>query len=148
MKKQKFKIGDIFEMPLKNNLIGYGRILKILDDEVLIETFDLECFVQNERKVVLTVCCWNDELKNGSWTIIGFEEIPYNYKISDFWGTRAIDNSYFKVIGNNMLSGYHENGEKRITITEKDINGLEKYGTHHPESVTEIYIERLNGGND
>lgn len=142
VKKQTYKPGDILEIPLNEHVTGYARILY-----KKVDTLILECFDVKREKVVVSIRCWNDNVKNGKWKVIDYEEIPKQYKYPDFYGQLAITEKYYKIKGEDILKGVDHELASRIVIHEKEISGMNDDGIHGPELFIEEYLERLTGGN-
>lgn len=150
MAKQKvYKAGDIFTVPLGNTILGYGRVLRFLGDIVLIEVFDLEHF-EKEKKLqsVYTACCWDDEIQKKRWKIIDHQLRDSSHVIPDFYGTEALTDQPYKIIGETVLTGENAEDEVRVPISKNEMEGMEQYGIMEPEGAVHEYIERIKKKKD
>lgn len=83
-KKIKYKVGDVFVVPLENG-IGYGRILienrPFIFCEFYYITPSKKYSIEDlrDKKTVLSVWCANHGLNEGKWTVIG--NIPIEDKL-------------------------------------------------------------------
>ncbi|MDF2822199.1 MAG: hypothetical protein K0R15_2647 [Clostridiales bacterium] len=147
-KKIRFKIGDVFIIPLEDNLKGVGRVLQIDEGTIFIEIYRMKPIrdiseynyieVANDKPIVFS-WCYNDALQNGEWEIIdnrNVEEVDMPY----FWHQDAGDRKDY--IQKGTTDSFRTFGE-RIKISKNDIFNYEPEGIGNEISVRNRYLKRL-----
>lgn len=149
-KKVRYKIGDIFLVPLENNLKGVGRVLKNNAATVFIELYRIRPInkayefiyeeVVKEKPIVMT-WCYDDALRKGMWEIIDNKPVEKELEMPYFWTQDAGDKKFYIRKGTNDS---HRTYGERIEITKEDINKYESYGIGNEISERNKYIKRLH----
>lgn len=135
-KRIKYKIGDVFLVPLNEELYGAGRVLRKDHDTVLIELYKMmpvksveeyDYVKVSKEKPLVMGWCYDDAIKKGEWQIIDNREVPDKLDMPYFW---SYDSGYMKYY---VRKGSEESciarGE-RYEIKKEDIlkyhsNGIE-----------------------
>jgi hypothetical protein len=131
--KQQYKIGDIFQIPLsESGKNGFGRILKIDRDIILIELYKNTLNEAFLPEIILSVWASNLGLKKGIWKIINNIPVPSNYQYPIFYHIDALTNKIY------ILSD-----ESRTEITKDQIGNAQPSGIFGFESVRIRYVHEL-----
>lgn len=148
-KKIRYKIGDVFLIPLENELKGAGRVLNISKSTILIELYQMKPikdvdefnFEQAVKEKPVSIgWCYDDPLKNGDWHIIDNRAIEGEIEMPFFWTQDVGDMNYY--IRKGTKDSYRTAGE-RIEISKEDISKYDPYGIGNEISERERYIKRL-----
>ena len=148
-KRIHYKVGDIFLVPLEDNLNGVGRILKINQATVFMELYrikpivDISGFIYDEavkEKPIVMTWCYDDALRKGIWEIKDNKPIEKEIDMPFFWTQDAGDKRYYIRKGEKDS---HETYGERIEIAKEDINKYESYGIGNEISEKNRYIKRL-----
>lgn len=148
-KRIRFKIGDLFLVPLEDNLKGVGRVLIIDQATVFIELYCIKpisdiCEFNYEEaikeKPIVMHWCYDDGLIKGEWQIIDNKPIEGEIEIPYFWTQDAGDKKYYIRKGTN--NSYETFGD-RIEISKDDIYKYEPYGIGNQISERNRYIRKL-----
>ncbi|SHJ48518.1 Immunity protein 26 [Anaerocolumna jejuensis DSM 15929] len=145
----KYKIGDLFIVPLVDNLKGVGRVLNKNEDTILIELykmkpitnileFDYES-VSNEKPIVIH-WCYDDGIKKGIWEVFDNKPVLEEIEMPYFWYDDSGYKKYF--ISKGEWSSYRIK-EDSIEIAKEDTNKYEPYGIGNEISERNRYIRRL-----
>lgn len=134
-RRVKFKIGDVFEIPLPNGKFAYGRVY---DDAGV----GIYAFVSDRpnnppiglRKFMFNVGMYEDILKSGKWKIIGQDEFEETE-------SRFPPPSYIKDPISGDYSIYHK-GEIRHA-TEQDVAGMEKTAVWDAHHIVERIMKHI-----
>lgn len=125
-KKIKFKLGDVFEIPLPNGKFAYGRVY---DDAGVGIYKRISKTLSNppigSREFMFNVGMYEDILTSGEWKIVGND--PFSEGESEFPPP-----GYVKDIINGEYSIYHKGEFKRAT--KEECIGLEEtavWDSHH-----------------
>ena len=136
----RYKIGDIFQIPLDDNgNVGYGRILLLDKPSIFIELYEvipstskLDINDIKDWKTLFSVWSTDNGLKKGLWIVLGNLTIDEEVKIPDFWTTDAFTDKVLLIRGN-----------VRIEITRDEIGDLDPAGIYGHEAVRLTYVRRL-----
>ena len=148
-KKIKFNLGDIFLVPLEENLYGVGRVLKINLATVLVELYymkpikDVADFNFDEakmRKPIVMAWCYDDGLRNGNWRIFGNKPINEEIEMPYFWTQDAANKKYS--IRRGTPDSFMTYGE-HIEIRKEDIDKYDMFGIGNEISFGRRYVRRL-----
>lgn len=148
-KRIRYKIGDIFLIPLENDLYGVGRVLKKDLATIFIELYHIKPIkVASEfdfkeaksKKPIIMKWCYDDGLRKGEWTIFDNKPVEEEIDMPYFWSQDIGDMKYF--IRKGSSDSFDTEGE-RIEIPKEDIDKYEAYGIGNEISVRNKYIRRL-----
>lgn len=148
-KRIKYKIGDIFIVPLENNLNGAGRILKNNKATVLIELYKIKPFIDSSEfnyeeaikdKPIVMAWCYDDAIRKGEWQIIDNKPADIDIDMPYFWHHDAVDGKYY--IQKGTKDSFRTFGE-RIEISKEQINEYDAEGIGNEISERDMYIRRL-----
>jgi hypothetical protein len=148
-KRIKFKIGDIFIVPLENNLKGAGRVLRIDKATVLIELYKIKPFIDSsefnfeeaiKEKPLVIAWCYNDAIRKGEWPIIDNKLPEDDIDMPYFWHQDACDKKFY--IRKGTKDSFRTFGE-RIEISKEQISEYDPEGIGTEISKRKIYIKRL-----
>jgi hypothetical protein len=154
-KKVKYNLGDIFKLPITNDLFGFGRILIIQSPALFVGFYDLvspniiDIDTLKENEPFLKIMCGDLGFKKNEWFIIG--NIPLNEKIEVpfFWGKDALtDKLYirkYKITQENPLGlglGFEDKPTTEKEIKEKEAQPDGLNGWKAAEIVLKMELER------
>ena len=148
-KKINYKIGDIFIVPLEENLKGAGRILKINQATVFIELYHMKPvkeisdfnFEEATKNIPLVMAwCYDDGLVKGGWKVFDNKPVDTDIEMPYFWHSDAGDGKYY--IRKGTEDSFRTFGE-RIEIKKEDINKYDSGGIGNEISKTNMYTIRL-----
>ena len=148
-KRIKYKIGDVFLIPLTEELYGVGRVMRKDYDTVLIETYQILPLKDSSEYAYEKMLqkppfpmgwCYNDGLKSGSWEIIDYQPVPEQLEMPYFWGQDAGDMKYYIRKGTEKVL---ETVGERIEISKEDILKYSGAGIGSEGYEQKIYIRRL-----
>lgn len=148
-KRIRYKIGDIFLVPLEGDLYGVGRVLNKDQATVFIELYHIKPikvafeFDFNEaikKKPLVMSWCYDCLIKKGEWIIIDNKSIEEEIEMPFFWHQDLGDMKYY--IRKGMPDCFETFGE-RIEISKDDIDKYEGEGIGDGYSERDIYIKRL-----
>lgn len=148
-KKIRYNIGDIFLVPLENNLYGAGRVLKNNRATVFIELYNVKPFKDKDefifenavkKEPIAMGWCYDDGLIYGEWKIIDNRPVREDIEMPYFWHQDAGDLKYY--IRKGSSDSYRTIGE-RIEISKEKIHQYEPAGIGTEISERNRYIERL-----
>ncbi|NLD46555.1 MAG: hypothetical protein GX660_05075 [Clostridiaceae bacterium] len=148
-KRIRYKIGDIFLVPLENDLNGVGRVLKNDQATIFIELykikpirdvseFDFEEAIKN--KPLVMKWCYDDGVRKGEWTIFDNKPVDEEIDMPYFWSQDCGNWKYF--IRKGTSDSFDTAGE-RIEISKEDIDKYEPYGIGNEISERNRYMRRL-----
>ncbi|AEY66724.1 Imm26 family immunity protein [Clostridium sp. BNL1100] len=145
-KRVKYRIGDVFSIPLDDGVKGYGRIIKVDKPLIFIELYNekrLEDLNNVEKlnncEVILSIWCVDGGIKKGNWVIIGNIPIDSNYKMPNFW-TKS------DATGNILLykaSDTFDTLKDALIINEDEIQDAQPYGLYGDSAVQIAYSREL-----
>ena len=147
-KRVKYSIGDVFLIPLNDDLYGVGRVIVRDNDSCLFEFYQVEPLRSHKEIVVeeirnlpsvLTRWAFDDCLKSGTWPIVGNVPVGEDFVYPNFW-TKSVDNKYYLIPGTNMQLG---DTERIKEISEEETQYAQRYGIMSPESTPRQYIRAL-----
>lgn len=144
----RYNIGDVFFIPLDENLNGVGRVLKKKNATVLVELYRMKPIVEKvdfdfnkvqNCKPISTSWCYDTALKNGNWEII--DNYPVEYELGQlyFWTQDAGNNKYYLVEGTDSFSDKFTG----IEISEDDRSNYDSYGIGGETFMAAIYRKGL-----
>lgn len=148
-KRIHYKVGDIFLVPLEDNLNGVGRVLKINQATVFMELYrikpivDISGFIYDEavkEKPIVMTWCYDDALRKGIWEIIDNKPIEKEVDMPYFWHQDAADKKYY--IQKGTSDSFRTFGE-RIEISKDETYKYESEGIGNEISEKNRYIKRL-----
>ena len=147
--KQKFKIGDIFLVPLVNEKYGVGRVLKQDKATIFIELLRIKPVIMpndscnefdfNKEEIALKTWCYDEGLRDGSWSIIGNSVMDEPIQMPNFW-RKSVDGKYYIQPGSDTYRGIPE---QRVEVTVEDIKGAFPYGIGDSIAVSRLYTKVL-----
>lgn len=149
-KRVKYKIGDVFTIPLEDDLKGVGRVLKNNMEIIFIELYRMSPIknisefnfeVVSKEKPLVRCWCYDTFLTRGTWKIINNIPIKGNIDMPYFW-SRDIDNEMKPYIMKGTNDSHRTFGE-RIYISEEDIDKYELSGIGDGIAEQNLYIYRL-----
>ncbi|NLD46554.1 MAG: hypothetical protein GX660_05070 [Clostridiaceae bacterium] len=148
-KRIRYKIGDIFLVPLEDDLNGVGRILKKDQATIFIELYKIKPIkdvsefnfeeVIREKPLAMS-WCYDSLIKKGEWIIIDNKPIEEEIEMPLFWHIDSGDMKYY--IRKGMPDCFETFGE-RVEISKDDIDKYEGEGIGDGYSERNIYIKRL-----
>lgn len=148
-KRIKYKIGDIFIVPLEDNLKGAGRVLKIDEATVLLEFYRIKPFICSSEfnyeeaikdKPIVMAWCYDDAIRRGEWQVVDNKPIDIDIDMPYFWYQDSGDGKYY--IQKGSMDSFETFGE-RIEISKEQISEYDSYGIGNEISKRYIYIRRL-----
>lgn len=134
-KRIKYKIGDVFLVPLNEELYGVGRVLRKDHDTVLIELYSMipiksveeydYAEVSKEEPLVMG-WCYDDAVKRGEWQIIDNQEVADKLNMPYFWTFDAGYMKYYIVRGSeeSCIARGEEYEIKKEDVVKYHINGI------------------------
>ena len=103
-KRIKYKIGDVFLIPISDKLSGVGRVLRKNMSTILIEMYQMKP-IKNiheyrrenilSSKPLVIHWCYDDGIKSGIWQIVDYQEVPDKIEMPYFWTQDAGNGKYF-----------------------------------------------------
>jgi hypothetical protein len=147
-KKVKYKVGDVFLIPLENGRYGVGRILINYMAVVFIEMYsitpinDVLEFDFKEalkEKPISKRWCYDTFLKKGIWTIIDNKPVEGDIDIPYFVSRNDENKPYIKKGTSEPLQTTGE----RIYIQEEDIHNYDSGGIGDGYAEQNVYLFKL-----
>ena len=148
-KRIKYKMGDLFIVPLVDNLKGVGRVLNKDEDTILIELYHMKPIEDklefdyesaSKEKPLIITWCYDDGIKKGFWEVFDNRPVLGEIEMPYFWYDDSGYKKYF--ISKGEWSSYRIK-EESIEIAKEDINKYEPYGIGNEISERNQYIRRL-----
>lgn len=148
-KRIKYKIGDVFLIPLKDDLKGIGRVLKKDESTVLIELYNIKPlkvvneydFEEATKKEPLVIhWSYDDALRKGIWEIIDNQPVPKEIDMPYFWTQDAGDMKYYIYKGSQ--DSYEISGGRK-EISKEEIMQYNPYGIGNEISEVQRYMRKL-----
>lgn len=148
-RRVRYKIGDIFLVPLEGNLKGVGRVLKNNEATIFIELYHIKPIKDAsefdfgdalKQKPIMMTWCYDDALRKGEWEIIDNKPVEGEIEMPFFWQQDAGDKKYYIRKGTN--DSFRTFGD-RIEISKDEINRYEPGGIGNEISERNRYIKRL-----
>lgn len=148
-RKVKYKIGDVFLVPLEENFYGVGRVLKNSKATIFVELYRMKP-IQNadeyhfgnvsKEPPIIRHWCYDTGIREGTWKIIDYQPVEGEIDMPFFWKQDAGDKKYYIRKGSN--DSFHTIGE-RIEIPKADIHNYELNGIGNEVTESSRYIKRL-----
>ena len=148
-KRIKYKIGDVFLVPLNEELYGVGRVLRKDHATILIELYKMMPIKSMEEydyvkiskeKPLVMGWCYDDAVRKGEWQIIDNREVPDKLDMPYFW---SYDSGYMKYY---VRKGSEESciarGE-RYEIKKEDLIKYHVNGIGNEISEKKRYLRQL-----
>ncbi|WP_168121768.1 immunity 26/phosphotriesterase HocA family protein [Paenibacillus sp. HB172176] len=148
-KSIRYKIGDIFLVPLERDLNGVGRILSSSQATVLLELYRMKPVTKAEEfnfeeaiqeKALIMSWCYDDAHRKGGWKIIGNQPVKGEIEMPYFWTQDAGNLKYY--IRKGTMDSFRTIGE-RIEIAKEEIHNYDPYGIGNEISERKRYIKKL-----
>lgn len=147
----KYKLGDVFLVPLENDLYGVGRILRKDEATILVEMYrikpirDLSEYDYSEvtkEEPIMVNWMYDTAIKRGTWEIIDNQPVPEHIDMPYFWYRDWSDLKYYVEKGSE--ESYCTVGE-RVEISKKDIEDCKYCGSGIANELYNhnVYIKRL-----
>ena len=145
----KYKIGDVFLIPLTEELYGVGRVLRKCYDTILIELYSMnpiknvsEYKYENVsvNKPLVIHWCYDDGIRLGLWKIVDNQPVPEKIDMPYFWTQDAGNGKYF--ISKGTEDSFRTEAE-HIEISKKETYQYETEGIGNEISEVKRYIRRL-----
>lgn len=147
-KRVKYKIGDVFMVPLNNRMYGAGRILKISKSTVFVELYEMpavatpqeinESVIKNYKPLFMR-WCYADIVRTGKWAIIYNCPIDKDVEMPYFWD---YDIGYKKYFIQKGTDTFRCEGEM-IEIQETEKDNYENSGIDYGENIEREYLKKL-----
>ena len=148
-KRIKYKIGDVFLIPISDKLSGVGRVLRKNMSTILIEMYQMKP-IKNiheyrrenilSSKPLVIHWCYDDGIKSGIWQIVDYQEVPDKIEMPYFWTQDAGNGKYF--ISKGTESSFRTDA-KYIEISKEETYQYETEGIGNEISEVKRYIRRL-----
>lgn len=139
-KKTIYKVGDIFEMELKDGLKGLGRILKIDEPSIFIELYKMQPVSKIEsvdelEKYSPILSIWSTDigLRKGLWNVLANIPVIGEVIMPDFWKRDALNPNKIIII----------KGNETFEIAKDQIGNAQPYGIFGHEAVRLRYLHEL-----
>ena len=145
-KRIKYKIGDVFLVPLNEELYGVGRVLRKDHATILIELYrmmpiksmeEYDYVKISKEKPLVMGWCYDDVIREGRWQIIDNREVPDKLDMPYFW---TYDSGYMKYY---IVKGSEESciarGEE-YEIKKEDILKYHSNGIGNEITEREMYL--------
>lgn len=148
-KRIRYKIGDIFLVPLEDDRKGVGRVLINSQATVFIELYrikpinDASEFHYEEaikEPPIVRHWCYDDALRTGEWEIIDNRPIVGEIDMPYFWHQDAGDKRYY--IRKGKRDSYRTS-EERIEILKEETHKYEITGIGSEKFERNRYIKKL-----
>lgn len=148
-KRVSYKIGDIFLVPLENELKGVGRVLRKNHATIFIELYrikpikDISEFNYEDAIMEMPITrkwCYDEGLKKGEWEIIGNKIVDEGIEMPYFWTQDSGDMKYYIQKG---TEDSHRTCGDYIEIPKDEIHKYEPYGIGNEISERNRYIRKL-----
>lgn len=145
-----YEVGDVFLVPLENDLKGVGRIISNKEATVLIELYLIkpvrdtselnhEDAIKDKPKIIHW--CYDDALIKGNWKIIGNKAINEKIEMPYFWFQDAGNMKYY--IRKGSIVSFETVGD-RIEISKEEKFKYEMSGIGNEVSEKNKYMKRLS----
>ncbi|WP_349407793.1 Imm26 family immunity protein [Pseudalkalibacillus sp. SCS-8] len=152
MSKFKNNVGDVFEIPIEINKIGYGRILIIDYPIIFCEFYNIipsKKYTLNELKekeTILSIWCSNHGLRKGEWNVVGNIPIETEVILPYFWKKDAFNPNQILLVPGEYFMKEDEDAHSIVTTAEKR-GDSQPYGVFGHDAVKIRYSHELEKNN-